>query len=92
MPEGRCEMAAKRISGKTNLRGFSAQARKSAKMFRAGLYARVSTDDQQTIPLQVRAPGARRLGTRPAKRQEAGPAAKRRTPSQSGSKAIPVRD
>ena len=24
-------------------------------MFRAGLYARVSTDDQQTIPLQVRA-------------------------------------
>jgi DNA invertase Pin-like site-specific DNA recombinase len=24
-------------------------------MFRAGLYARVSTDDQQTIPLQRRA-------------------------------------
>src|SRR3981081_1200638 len=24
-------------------------------MFRAGLYARVSTDDQQTIPLQIRA-------------------------------------
>jgi DNA invertase Pin-like site-specific DNA recombinase len=30
-------------------------ARKPAKMFRAGLYARVSTDDQQTIPLQIRA-------------------------------------
>ena len=24
-------------------------------MFRAGLYARVSTNDQQTIPLQIRA-------------------------------------
>jgi DNA invertase Pin-like site-specific DNA recombinase len=31
------------------------QLRKPAKMFRAGLYARVSTTDQQTIPLQVRA-------------------------------------
>jgi DNA invertase Pin-like site-specific DNA recombinase len=31
------------------------QARKSAKMFRAGLYARVSTNDQQTLPMQSRA-------------------------------------
>jgi len=31
------------------------QLRKPAKMFRAGLYARVSTTDQQTIALQVRA-------------------------------------
>jgi hypothetical protein len=31
------------------------QARRPAKMFRAGLYARVSTNDQQTIPLQIRA-------------------------------------
>jgi len=31
------------------------QARKPEKIFRAGLYARVSTHDQQTIPLQVRA-------------------------------------
>src|ERR1019366_4567308 len=31
------------------------QARKPARMFRAGLYARVSTNDQQTIPLQIRA-------------------------------------
>ena len=30
-------------------------SRKPAKMFRAGLYARVSTNDQQTIPLQIRA-------------------------------------
>ena len=38
-----------------NRRGFLAKARKPAKMFRAGLYARVSTNDQQTIPLQIRA-------------------------------------
>src|SRR5579863_10220352 len=31
------------------------QARKPAKMFRAGLYARVSTNDQQTLPMQIRA-------------------------------------
>jgi putative DNA-invertase from lambdoid prophage Rac len=30
------------------------QARRPPKMFRAGLYARVSTNDQQTIPLQIR--------------------------------------
>jgi DNA invertase Pin-like site-specific DNA recombinase len=30
-------------------------ARKPAKMFRAGLYARVSTLDQQTLPMQMRA-------------------------------------
>jgi DNA invertase Pin-like site-specific DNA recombinase len=31
------------------------QARKPPKMFRAGIYARVSTNHQQTIPLQIRA-------------------------------------
>jgi hypothetical protein len=31
------------------------QTRKTVKMFHAGLYARVSTTDQQTIPLQIRA-------------------------------------
>jgi putative DNA-invertase from lambdoid prophage Rac len=31
------------------------QGRKSAKMVRAGLYARVSTQDQQTLPMQNRA-------------------------------------
>src|SRR6202453_5304565 len=31
------------------------QTRKPAKMFRAGLYARVSTNDQQTLPMQSRA-------------------------------------
>jgi DNA invertase Pin-like site-specific DNA recombinase len=31
------------------------QPRRQPKMYRAGLYARVSTNDQQTIPLQMRA-------------------------------------
>ena len=31
------------------------QARKTAKMFRVGLYARVSTNDQQTLFMQSRA-------------------------------------
>src|SRR5205823_13921607 len=31
------------------------QSRKQPKMFRAGLYARVSTNDQQTLPMQSRA-------------------------------------
>src|SRR5436305_2256611 len=48
-------MAAKRASEKTKSPGVFGQARKPAKMFRAGLYARVSTSDQQTIPLQIRA-------------------------------------
>ena len=38
-----------------NRRGFLASARNPAKMFRVGLYARVSTHDQQTLPLQMRA-------------------------------------
>ena len=48
-------MAAKRTSGRTKLHRVFGQARKPATMFRAGLYARVSTNDQQTIPLQIRA-------------------------------------
>ena len=48
-------MAAKRASQKTESTMVFGQARKPAKMFRAGLYARVSTSDQQTIPLQIRA-------------------------------------
>ena len=48
-------MAAKQVSEKTKPpRGFG-QARKPAKMFRAGLYARVSTNDQQTLAMQNRA-------------------------------------
>jgi putative DNA-invertase from lambdoid prophage Rac len=55
MREGRSEVAAKQASEKANSPRVFGQARKPAKMFRAGLYARVSTNDQQTIPLQIRA-------------------------------------
>jgi putative DNA-invertase from lambdoid prophage Rac len=48
-------MAAKRTSENAKPHGVFGQTRKPAKMFRAGLYARVSTNDQQTIPLQIRA-------------------------------------
>ena len=48
-------MAAKQASENAKSHRVFGQARKQAKMFRAGLYARVSTNDQQTIPLQIRA-------------------------------------
>jgi resolvase-like protein len=48
-------MASKRASEKTKSPKVFGQTRKPAKMFRVGLYARVSTSDQQTIPLQIRA-------------------------------------
>src|SRR5246500_3120633 len=48
-------MAAKRASENAKPHRVLYQTRKPAKMFRAGLYARVSTNDQQTIPLQIRA-------------------------------------
>ena len=55
MQERYSGMAARRASENTKSRRVFGQARKSVKMFRAGLYARVSTNDQQTIPLQIRA-------------------------------------
>src|ERR1700752_4487121 len=48
-------MAAKRAFPKAKSDTVFDQARKSAKMFRAGLYARVSTNDQQTLSMQSRA-------------------------------------
>ena len=48
-------MAAKQASASAKSHRVFGQARKQARMFRAGLYARVSTNDQQTIPLQIRA-------------------------------------
>ena len=48
-------MRAKRASTKTKSNNVFGQSRKPAKMFRAGLYARVSTNDQQTLPMQIRA-------------------------------------
>src|SRR6185295_7192068 len=48
-------MAAKRAFLKAKSSNVFGQARKPAKMFRAGLYARVSTNDQQTLAMQNRA-------------------------------------
>ncbi len=48
-------MAAKGASGKRKSKDVFGHARKPAEMFRAGLYARVSTNDQQTLPMQNRA-------------------------------------
>jgi predicted site-specific integrase-resolvase len=48
-------MPVKRASRTSKSRKVFGQPSKSAKMFRAGLYARVSTHDQQTLPLQARA-------------------------------------
>src|SRR5947208_2098544 len=48
-------MPAKRDLPKTKSHNVFGQARKPGKMFRAGLYARVSTHDQQTLSMQSRA-------------------------------------
>jgi predicted site-specific integrase-resolvase len=48
-------MAAKRASRTAKSQRVFGQSRRSPKMFRAGLYARVSTTDQQTLPMQMRA-------------------------------------
>jgi putative DNA-invertase from lambdoid prophage Rac len=48
-------MPAKRDLLKAKSDNVFGQARKSAKMFRVGLYARVSTNDQQTLTMQSRA-------------------------------------
>jgi putative DNA-invertase from lambdoid prophage Rac len=48
-------MPAKQAFPKAKSDNVFGQARKPAKMFRAGLYARVSTNDQQTLPMQNRA-------------------------------------
>ncbi|MBA3914270.1 MAG: recombinase family protein [Acidobacteriales bacterium] len=48
-------MAANRASAGTKSKRVFGQRRKHPKMFRAALYARVSTFDQQSIPLQIRA-------------------------------------
>src|SRR6201984_2817396 len=48
-------MAAKRASNTSKPSRVFGQRQEPAKMFRVGLYARVSTHDQQTLPLQMRA-------------------------------------
>src|SRR3954471_12702131 len=48
-------MPIKRASPKAKSNNVFGQSRNPAKMFRAGLYARVSTNDQQTLAMQSRA-------------------------------------
>jgi predicted site-specific integrase-resolvase len=48
-------MPIKRASQKAKSDHVFGQRRRLAKMLRAGLYARVSTNDQQTLPMQLRA-------------------------------------
>lgn len=48
-------MPAKRRIPESKSKRVLGQSRKPAKMLRAGLYARVSTLDQQTLPMQMRA-------------------------------------
>jgi DNA invertase Pin-like site-specific DNA recombinase len=48
-------MAGKQAVQRAKFDRVFGQARKPAKTFRAGLYARVSTNDQHTIPLQIHA-------------------------------------
>ena len=55
MQERHSKMARKQASPEPKSHRVFGQVRKPEKMFRAGLYARVSTNDQQTIPLQMRA-------------------------------------
>lgn len=55
MRTGRAGKAVKRASEKAKSGEVFGQSRRVPEMFRVGLYARVSTQDQQTIPLQMRA-------------------------------------
>lgn len=48
-------MAARRVSQKAESDNVFGQRQRQPKMLRVGLYARVSTDDQQTLPMQNRA-------------------------------------
>jgi putative DNA-invertase from lambdoid prophage Rac len=52
---GPAEMPVKQPSQEAKSDHVFGQSRRRPKMFRAGLYARVSTNDQQTLPMQNRA-------------------------------------
>jgi putative DNA-invertase from lambdoid prophage Rac len=47
-------MAARRARATAKSKRVFGQCQEAAKMFRVGLYARVSTHDQKTLPLQLR--------------------------------------
>src|SRR6202521_1612545 len=74
-------MALKQASENAKSHNVFGHARKPTKMFRAGLYARVSTNDQQTLPMQSRAMreyAARRGWTIAAQVREVGSGATKR--------------
>src|SRR6202166_1512982 len=74
-------MPAKQAFPKAKSANVFGQRRKPAKMFRAGLYARVSTNDQQTLPMQNRAMreyAARRVWTIAVNVREVGSGAAKR--------------
>src|ERR1700674_540853 len=50
MRERHSKMTGKRTSAEAKSRKVFGQAQRSARMLRAGLYARVSTNDQQILP------------------------------------------
>ncbi len=54
MQKRRSKMAGKRASKKAKTRRVFGQPRKPARMFRAALYSRVSTNDQHTLSMQSR--------------------------------------
>jgi hypothetical protein len=54
-PGAHLKMAEKRAPQKVKPDRVFGQGQKRSKMFRAGLYARVSTHDQKTLPMQYRA-------------------------------------
>jgi DNA invertase Pin-like site-specific DNA recombinase len=54
MQKRHSKMAGKRASEKAKSRRVFGQARKPARMFRAALYSRVSTNDQHTLSMQNR--------------------------------------
>jgi putative DNA-invertase from lambdoid prophage Rac len=55
MQIGPLEMPVKQTVRNAKSGNVFGQRRRPGKMFRAGLYARVSTNDQQTLPMQTRA-------------------------------------
>jgi putative DNA-invertase from lambdoid prophage Rac len=55
IPGARAQMAAKRPMKTAKTKRAFGQPQAPAKMFRVGLYARVSTHDQKTLPMQMRA-------------------------------------
>ena len=81
MLNGDSPMPVKRASRKAKSGRVFGQARKRSKMFRVGLYARVSTHDQQTLPSQMRAMreyAARRVWTITMQVREVGSGAAQR--------------